>query len=105
MIVGRFVLAFALAFVAESMSEYLFASWLDALGKRWCWLAQFAPMRYVSLAVGLALSFAYQLDIIYEAFGYMAVWPWIGVVITGLAIGRGSNYLHDFWSTYLQKPS
>ena len=103
MIVGRFVLAFALAFIAESMSEYLFASWLGALEAKWTWLENVHPMRYVSLVVGLILAFAYALDIIYEAFGYVAIWPWIGIVITGLAIGRGSNYLHDFWSTYLQQ--
>jgi hypothetical protein len=102
MIVGRFVLAFALAFIAESMSEYLFATWLELIEKRWPALEEAQPMRYVSLLVGLALAFAYQLDILYEAFGYVAIWPWVGMLITGLVIGRGSNYLHDFWSTYLK---
>lgn len=104
MIVGRFVLALALAFIAESMSEYLFAPWLDVLKKRWPWLEEAKPMQYVALAMGLLLAFAYNLDIIFEAFGYTANWPWIGVVVTGLAIGRGSNYVHDLWTRYLSKP-
>jgi hypothetical protein len=104
MIAGRFLLAFALAFIAESMSEYLFAPWLDAAKARWPGLKAAEPMRYVALLVGLALALAYRLDVIYEAFGYVAIWPWVGVVITGLVIGRGSNYLHDFWETYLKPP-
>ena len=102
MIIGRFLLALALAFVSESMSEYLFGIAFDLLAKRWPILADIQPMRYISLAVGMALALAYQLDIIFEAFGYVAFWPWTGVAVTGLVIGRGSNYLHAFYSRYLK---
>ena len=105
MIVGRFVLAFALAFIAESMSEYLFAAGLKALEGKHPALAEAQPMRYVALAVGLLLTYSYSLDVIYEAFGYTANWPPMGLIITGLAIGRGSGFLHDFWKSYLQRPA
>lgn len=102
MILGRFLLWVALAFVCESMVEYLFAPLATMLKRTWPVWDEIQPLKYVSLAVGVALAFAYNLDVIYEAFGFVAAWPGVGVVITGLAIGRGSNFVHDFWTTYLK---
>ena len=96
-----FLLALALAFITESMTEYIFAVWFDLAAKRWPVLVEIAPLRYVAMLVGVGLAFAYQLDLLYAAFGVVAGAPYVGILITGLAIGRGANWLHDFASRYL----
>lgn len=105
-IAAKAIVAFALAFFVESFVEY-------ACGGLWNLykarrpeaereaLDQLAPLKYVALAAGLALAFAYRLDLIYEATGIRAAWPATGIALTGLGIGRGANWLHDFWKAYL----
>ena len=97
-VVTQALLAFALAFLAESMTEYLFASWVDRIAK----LAEAEPLKYIALLVGVGMAFAYRLDLLALAFPEQppVVW-WVGVLLTGMAIGRGSNYVHAFYSTYL----
>jgi len=100
MIVKQALLAFALAFLAESMTEYLFAPWVDALVARFPGLGQ--PLKYVSVCVGVGMAFAYSLDLLNVVFEMAANPPWVGILLTGMAIGRGSNYVHDLWSKYLK---
>ncbi len=99
--VVTFLLALALAFMAESTTEYVFASWIDLLQAAHPDLAKVQPLKYIALAVGLALAFAYSLDLLREAFGVVASPAWTGIMLTGLAVGRGANYLHDFAVKYL----
>ena len=105
MVAIRFLFWMALAFICESMVEYLFASWIAQLPAKWKWVDELEPLKYISLLVGVALAASYGLDIIYEVFGATASWPQVGVIVTGLTIGRGSNYCHDFWSRYLKPPA
>ena len=37
-------------------------------------------------------------------FNLTSPWPWVGWVVTGILIGRGSNFIHDFASRWLTKP-
>ena len=37
-------------------------------------------------------------------FDLTSPWPWAGWVVTGILIGRGSNFVHDFASRWLAKP-
>ena len=97
-VVTQALLAFALAFLAESMTEYLFASWVDRIAK----LAEAEPLKYIALLVGVGMAFAYRLDLIALAFQQEAGAAWVGILLTGMAIGRGSNYVHDLWSKYLK---
>jgi len=101
MIIGKALFAFALAFLAESFVEYLLDVPLFFAKQKWPWLEHLKLMRYAALAVGVVMAFQYEIDLLYEAFGYVGQWPGFGVLLTGLGIGRGSNWLHDFWSTYL----
>jgi hypothetical protein len=63
----------------------------------------FSPMwlRYVSMLVGIALAFAYRADLLLW-FGFAAWHPAIGMALTGILIGRGSNYMHDLVDRYFQ---
>lgn len=100
---------FALAFLAESMVEYIFGEPFNHFPKleSWKWL-----LMYISASVGIILGFYYKLDLVYliayvagELAGLpttMTVTP-VGMILTGLAIGRGANYVHQFISEYLPK--
>ncbi len=50
--------------------------------------------RLVAIIVGLVLAFAAQLNVL-DALGVKTVAGWVGVLLTGLIISRGANYVHD----------
>lgn len=105
-------IAFALAFMAESGTEYIFGTPMEKIEKLkpFKWL-----LMYVGLAAGVGMSWYYQIDVIalIQAFaggGGAAPEPPLqavveatplGVVLTGLVVGRGANFLHQFVSQYL----
>lgn len=86
----------ALAFLSESITEYLFAGPLSRRG-----LGRFLP--YVAAAVGITLCLAYRVDLLETALGLSPGWPPLGQALTGLILGRGSSYLHDFYTTFAQR--
>jgi hypothetical protein len=56
-------------------------------------------VKYVALALGVIFAIVYKLDLL-AMFGFMAISPYVGYVVTGLIIGRGSNYVNDFMSKF-----
>ena len=60
-------------------------------------------LRYAACLVGVALCIVYDADLL-GLLGLLPPWPWVGPIITGLLIGRGSNFIHDFASRWLTKP-
>lgn len=88
----------ALAFLSESITEYLFAGPLSGRG-----LGRTLP--YVAAAVGVVLCLAYRIDLLQSALGLSPGWPPLGQALTGLILGRGSNYLHDFYTTFARPRS
>lgn len=88
----------ALAFLAESMTEYLFGTLADHL-------PALAPLRwalqYIAALAGVGLAFFYRLDLIGVIGGLDA--SWVGFILSGLVIGRGANFLHQFVSQYFPK--
>lgn len=90
------LIGLTLAFLTESMTEYLFGQALDRFPNlsplRWL-------LQYVAAIVGVGLAFYYQVDLI-ALIGGDAVSP-VGVTLSGLIIGRGANYFHQFVSQYL----
>ena len=102
--------AFALAFLTESLVEYLFGTLFDKVAKltplKWA-------LMYVAAGVGVALALYWQIDLIAviangvaSMAGVEASWKVsvVGEILSGLAIGRGANFLHDFISKALVKP-
>jgi hypothetical protein len=88
------LLALILAFLAEGLTEYFagpFFKWLARLAK----FPELGDLRYIAALVGIGLAFAYRLDLLLAA-GFQPSDPAIGHILTGLVIGRGSNYLHQF---------
>jgi hypothetical protein len=98
-------ISLTLAFLNESMVEYLFGTVFDKVPslEPYRWL-----LMYVAAATGVGMAFYYQLDLIsliqqgVLGLELAPVTP-IGMVLTGLGIGRGANYLNDFVSRF-QKP-
>jgi hypothetical protein len=92
------MLALALAFLAESMVEYILGTLFQKFTKisGWSWV-----LMYVSLGVGIGLAFWYQLDML--AIVTEGPSTTVGIILSGSVIGRGANFLHDFVSKYIVK--
>jgi hypothetical protein len=73
-----------LATLIEGLITYLFGE--EGEGRTY--------LKYVSLALGIGASVAYQVDIP-AMVGLTASYSIIGYVVSGLIIGRGANYLND----------
>ena len=56
-------------------------------------------VKFVALGVGILFAIVYKLDLM-ATFGLIGVSPYVGYVVTGIIIGRGSNYVNDFMSKY-----
>ena len=82
------VLAF-LAVVVERLTEYVFGTLFDktpALNPhKWA-------LMYIALAVGVLLTYTFHLDML-SLVGLEE--STIGVILTGVAVGGGSNLLHE----------
>jgi hypothetical protein len=101
------IIIFLLAFLVESLTEYLFGKLFDQVErlKPWRWL-----LMYIAAGVGVLGCFLYNFDILallggylYVDGGYYQVQSWFGMLLTGLAVGRGSNYVHDLVTKFFVK--
>ena len=103
-----------LAALAEALVEYLVRPLVNALGDAFPALEQPGPttptgetpaardliLRYLAAGVGIALAFAYQVDL-FSLFGLQPPAAWLGYLVTGIILGRGSNFVHDFAGRWL----
>ena len=101
MVVKQVLMALALAAMAEGTTEYLLGPWFELLKARWPAAAKIEPMKYVSAAVGVGFAFAYRLDLLATAFEIVSKPVWVGMALTGILLGRGANFVHDFAKRYL----
>lgn len=53
-----------------------------------------AALKYVGLVVGVVVAIAYKVDIP-TMVGLTTAWPIVNYIVSGIIIGRGSNYVHD----------
>lgn len=81
------------AVIVEGIVEYAASKWVTG-----------DMLRYIALGIGVVFCIGYQLDLL-AAFGLTAINPYISYVVTGILIGRGSNYLNDLLSTLTGKLS
>lgn len=80
-------IAFILAVLVEGIVEYFIAK--EGAAQPW--------LKYVAAAIGVFVCVAYKVDVL-ASLGAVSAFPFVGSVLTGLVIGRGSNYLNDFIS-------
>lgn len=95
-IMQRLVVIFVLAFLVESFTEYVFGTPMDKVPKlkpyKWA-------LMYLALAAGIGLTFYYRLDLISMLPGEVPITP-VGILLTGLVIGRGAVFAHQFVSQF-----
>lgn len=89
------VTVLALAFLAESLTEYLFSHLVDGLGLNRGYL------RYIAALVGVGLAVTYEVDLLEQFLGVATDYPLVGEIFTGLVLGRGANFAHDLYSRFL----
>lgn len=73
-----------LATFTEGLIEYLFAK--DGVSQ--------PILKYVGLAIGVCLAVAYQIDLL-AMVGLHTALPLVSYIVSGIVIGRGSNYVND----------
>lgn len=93
------IIAFILAVAAEGGVEILFGQPLAMIKTTSPYKSMI--LTYIGVAAGVFLAIFYQVDMIYSlgtlASETGAVQPsLVGYIMSGLVIGRGSNYVHDF---------
>jgi len=86
---------FLLAFMVETLTEFLFG---DLFNKVPALVAYKWTIKYIAVAVGVGGAWVYQFDLVNLLSQYvdagLPASPF-GVVLTGIAIGKGSNYIHQ----------
>lgn len=80
---------FILAAVVEAIITYVVPKNNTDEPREW--------LKYVSAVMGVVVCVAYNADIL-ATLGVVSTVPYIGAVITGLIVGRGSNFLNDFYA-------
>lgn len=98
------VLALVLATLVEGFTEYIFGTAFDKFPKLtpYKWL-----LMYLSLIVGVVVCFYYAIDLVAlianNAGASLPNTP-VGIVFSGLIVGRGADYINDFVSRWIVKP-
>lgn len=90
------------AAVGEGINEFFFLPWLDNLKGKWDECTRVQVMRLWSGLVGVGIAWELSLNV-FGLLGAGLNHPLVGNILTGLLIGRGSNYVHALISRYVQK--
>src|SRR5687767_4111834 len=88
--------------------DYIFAAWFFSVFVE-SMLSYFTQpiltnrdyLRYVSAVIGIGIALGFSIDLIVTLAGIASPYPWLsslGTIMTGIAIGRGSNYIADIVS-------
>ncbi len=93
---------FLMSFLVEALVEYVFGVPFDKFEvlKPYKWL-----LMYLGLAAGVLGAFIYQFDVIHLLSEWLKSPIEVhsfGMVLTGLMIGRGSNFVHDVIKKFFQ---
>ena len=93
-----FVAVFALSFAIEGMVEYFIGTPFEKYIPGYSW-----TLMYVAFVVAALGVWTYKLDLLYGWLHLSDGWTWFGLALSAAMIGRGSNWLHDFWRKFLIK--
>jgi len=89
-----------LAFLVESLTEFLLGDVFDKITV----LTPFKwTLKYFAVAAGVLGAFVYKFDLPALLGQYLEITiatSVFGIVLTGIAIGKGSNYLHQVISQF-----
>lgn len=98
-----FAISTVLGFLVESFTEYFFGQIANQVPKLapYKWL-----LIYLSAAFGLVVAIHYKVDLVaslMRVFGLDHPNEIHGMVLSGLGIGRGANFIHELWSKFFPK--
>ena len=95
------LIVFAAA-VGEGINEFFFLPWFDGLKDkpRVSETVRVQIMRVWSGLVGIAIAWELGLDI-FALLGGALQHPVVGNILTGLLIGRGSNFVHELLKRFI----
>ena len=106
-VLSLLLIIFALAFLVETLVEFLFSDLIKSILPK---VQPQLPMKFIAVASAIGLAFFYQFDFIYLLAQFLETdWQPLqtvsvpGMIITGAAIGKGSNYVHDFIQKFFVK--
>ena len=85
------ILVVVMAIIVEALVEYG-KSIAKAFAER---SVKTAVTQLVAIGLGILLCFASRGDL-FSLAGVTFGWPWLGMVLTGIIISRGANYVSDF---------
>lgn len=85
------VLIIVMAIVVEALIEYAKTIGKAAANGGW----KTAVTQLAAIALGVLLCLVTGGDL-FAVVGIAFMWPWLGVVLTGIIISRGANYVSDF---------
>ncbi len=71
---------------------------LVTYGSKFCKNGKCQWKMLVSVILGIVVAVNFQIDV-FEYFGLNSIIPYMSKVLTGIIIGRGSNYVADFLKT------
>lgn len=97
---GQLTIILVFAVLVEMLIEYFIKPIIPQTedpDPAWYYTLPYA--RYAAAVAGVALCLVYQLDVIALLFGgvvRLQSWSYVGMVLTGLLISRGANYVHDW---------
>ena len=91
-----------LSFLVEALVEFIYGQFCDHF-------PVLEPYKWLSFVLAMITSvigaFIYQFDLLYLVGQWLgspiALHPF-GILLTGLAIGRGSNFIHDIISKFFK---
>jgi hypothetical protein len=103
-VAATLLVIFALSFLVETLVEALFGRPIDKIEK----LKPYKSLilTYIAVGFGMLGAFIYSFDLLYflgTLVGAPIMTTTFGVIVTGIAIGMGSAYLHQFVSKYFPK--
>lgn len=84
-----------MAVIVEAVIDYV-KTWVVDKKIQW--------QQIIAVLFGIAISFAYCLDIP-AIVGIESPVNYVGNILTGVLISRGSNYIHDLYKNLISKKS
>ena len=97
---GKALVIVLAAVAGDGINEFFFFPWLDTLKGKLNEIIRVQILRIWSGLIGVGIAWQFDLDI-FRLLENPAKNPLVGIVITGLLLGRGSNYIHELLKRFL----
>ncbi len=89
---SKYILA---AFLIEAIVNLFMSIYKPVDGKQWWECLDYKIL--LAILMGELVSFGFGLDLM-TVLGIPGAYWWFGILLTGLLVSRGSNFLHDLTS-------